>query len=87
MSDKSLLEFPCEFPLKITGKNSQVFRDSVKKVLADELESKDLISIKEQLSAKGNYLALTVLARFYNQNSLDNLYIKLGKEPDVLMLL
>ena len=59
----------------------------MEKVLKNLLKKEDLISITEQISAKGNYLALTVLAKFYDKNSLDNLYINLGKEKEVLMLL
>ena len=89
MSSKqdTLLEFPCEFPIKITGKNNPEFKEAVEKVLKNLLKKEDLISITEQISAKGNYLALTVLAKFYDKNSLDNLYINLGKEKEVLMLL
>ena len=84
---ESLIKFPCEFPIKITGKNIPEFRAAVEAVVKENIADKDFISLNEQLSAKANYSALTLTAKFYDQQSLDELYIKLGKLNEVLMVL
>ncbi|KTD17219.1 YbeD family protein [Legionella jordanis] len=88
MTDKkSLIEFPCNFPVKIIGRNNDdLFKEIcgiAKKHFPDTLD--DAISAKE--SGQGNYLAITVIIYAHSQLALDALYLELTQHPDIKWVL
>lgn len=88
MTDKtSLMEFPCDFPIKVIGKNSATFAIDVanvaRKHFPDILDS----SICIKPSNQDKYLAITVTVYAQNQKTLDALYLELTKLPDIKMVL
>lgn len=87
MSEESLLEFPCEFPIKIMGRESIRFhaiaRGLVEKhtgPLADDV-------VVSALSRKGNFVSVTVTVMAQSQEQLDNIYRDLTAHDEVLMAL
>ena len=87
MTKTTLMEFPCHFPVKIIGTNSQLFLDETKKVAMKhfpDFKDKDLV---QKMSQKNNYLAITVTVFALNQEMLDLFYQDLTKLPDVKMVL
>jgi putative lipoic acid-binding regulatory protein len=81
------MEFPCEFPLKIIGKNNANFTnniiDIVRKHFPDTLDE----AIASNISNKNNYLAISVNIYAQDQQTLDNLYYQLTQYPDIKMVL
>lgn len=88
MSDKiSLLEFPCDFTIKIIGSNSENFAESIKNIIYNHFANGKKIVIANKLSKNGNYLAITATVYANNKEMLDALYMELTKHPEVKMVL
>lgn len=87
MSDESLLEFPCEFPIKIMGKNHHGFHQAVIEILKKHLDDFENTKIREVESKQKNYCSLTVHVNATSQQHLDRIYIDLTACDWVIMAL
>ena len=74
MSDETLLEFPCDFPIKIMGYNSAEFEATVIGIVRQHVPDLGEGAIRQKQSSKGNYLSLTVTIRAESKAQLDDLY-------------
>lgn len=77
MTDESLIEFPCDFPIKIMGDNSTEFEAEIIRIVRQHVPDLGEAAIKQRQSGKGNYLAITVTIHAKNKTQLDNLYREL----------
>lgn len=77
MSDESLIEFPCDFPIKIMGDNCDEFEAEIIRIVRQHVPDLGEAAIKQRPSGKGNYLAITVTIRAQSQSQLDALYCEL----------
>ncbi|KTC86775.1 YbeD family protein [Legionella brunensis] len=88
MTDKkSLIEFPCNFPLKIIGTNTDNFFVEVTEITRKHFPATPDDAIICQESQQGNYLAITVTIYVCDQITLDALYLELTQHPDIKMVL
>ena len=87
MTQKSLIEFPCEFPVKIIGIHSALFIEDIQKITKKHFLnfSEDKLSLKP--SQKNNYLAITVTVLAQNQEMLDDFYREITQHAMVKMVL
>ncbi|MES1925818.1 DUF493 domain-containing protein [Salinisphaera sp. T31B1] len=84
---ETLLEFPCEFPIKAFGKKDGDFAKRVFEIIkvhAPELTREDL-SARE--SSGGKYVAVTAQITAHSQSQLDAIYSDLTDSGAVLMSL
>jgi len=86
MSD-SLLEFPCDFPVKIMGAARDDFAQAIVKVVLAHAPDFDTAKVDVRASGKGNYLAVTCTIRAVSKEQLDNLYRDLSSHPYVKIAL
>lgn len=86
MSD-SLLEFPCEFPLKVMGRKQAGFRELVVSLVATHAGPIEDKQVSERESRDGNFIALTLLLRAESQAQLDDVYRALSAHERVLVVL
>ena len=86
-TDKSAIEFPCYFPIKIIGVNSDHFEEEIKQIVSSYFpgEPKPQISCKQ--SKESNFLAITATVYVHDQPTLDALYKELTQHADVKMVL
>jgi putative lipoic acid-binding regulatory protein len=87
MSEETLLEFPCRFPIKAMGKNNLELD-----LLVIEIVRRHVIDINEDAvtsrpSKDGNYIAVTVIVEASSKQQLDAIYRDLTDHPHVLMAL
>jgi len=88
MADKkSLIEFPCHFPIKIIGTNSAAFAEEIRAITVKHFPDTPNSFIVSKESEKGNYLAMTVTIYTRSQEELDVFYLELTKHPDIKMVL
>jgi uncharacterized protein len=87
VSEETLLEFPCDFPLKIMGANEADFAQTVAAIVARHAPDFDSASIEMRLSKAGNYMSLTCTVRAVSQVQLDALYRELTAHPMVKVVL
>lgn len=86
-SDTTLLEFPCQFPIKAMGKISADFEKIVVDIVQLHVLNMDKSSIKSRHSKKSNYLAVTVTIEATSKSQLDAIYQDLTKHSLVLITL
>lgn len=85
--NNSLMQFPCDFPLKIIGKNSDEFLNDINEIVRKHFPIAIEVTIQSNMSQQGNFLAITATVRAYDQATLDALYQELTKHPDIKMVL
>ena len=87
MTRETLLEFPCDFPLKIMGANAADFAQVIAAVVRTHAPDFDAATMEMRASKAGNYLALTCTIRAVSQQQLDALYRELTGHPMVKVVL
>ncbi len=85
--EKSLIEYPCDFPIKIMGAMQESFAETMVDVVT--MHDPEFHSGKMDMrpSTKGNYLSLTVTVRATSREQLDTLYRALSSHPMVKIVL
>jgi uncharacterized protein len=86
-NDNSLMEFPCDFQIKIIGTHSLTFMDEIVAIARKHFPATKDESIRSQPSQQGNFLAITITLYVQDQASLDVLYMELTKHPEIKMVL
>ncbi len=77
MSDEqkeSLIEFPCNFPIKAMGIQHPEYEEIILKLIQEHAPDTTHEHISTRASSKGNYLGTTVQVWAENQEQLDNIY-------------
>ncbi len=82
-----LLEFPCEFPLKVMGASSAAFEEIVAEIVKSHVDETLLMSLNSRTSSGGKYVSVTAVFEAQNRVQLDALYRELSGHPLVLMVL
>ncbi|HEV3106203.1 MAG TPA: DUF493 family protein [Trinickia sp.] len=85
--NESLLEFPCDFPIKVMGKSHPDFADTIAKVVRQFDPNFDATRIETRPSSGGNYVGLTVTVRAVSREQLDEIYRALTGHPMVSVVL
>ena len=83
----SLIEYPCDFPIKIMGAMQDAFAQTMVDVVSSYDAEFHAGKLEMRPSTKGNYLSLTVTVRATSREQLDNLYLALSSHPMVKMVL
>lgn len=78
MSDqRTLFEFPCDFPLKVMGRHSEEFRELVLAIVERHVGPLAEDRVEQRASKDGNYLSITVTVVAQSKEQLDGLYREL----------
>jgi putative lipoic acid-binding regulatory protein len=85
--EETLLEFPCQFPIKAMGKNTPDFDSIVVAIVRQHVDDINEGAVKTRLSKGDKYLAVTVTIEASSKQQLDAIYQGLTDCPDVLMAL
>ncbi|MCX7138494.1 MAG: DUF493 domain-containing protein [Proteobacteria bacterium] len=85
--DSSLLEYPCEFPLKIMGATRDGFAQAVLEVVQRHAPDFDGSTLEMKSSKHGKYLSITCTINATSREQLDVLYQELCDHPMVVMVL
>lgn len=83
----SLLEFPCEFPIKMMGRDELKFRDAAFQVIERHVGQVDDDAIRVSTSSQGNFLSITVTIMATSQKQLDDIYRDLSDHEQILVAL
>lgn len=85
--DPSLLDYPCEFPLKIMGATRAGFAQAVLEVVQRHAPDFDGATLEMKSSKHGKYLSITCTINATSREQLDALYQELCDHPMVVMVL
>ncbi len=84
---ESLLEFPCEFPIKIMGRDDPEFREAALFVVEKHAGKVTDDAIRSSTSTHGNFVSITVTITATSQQQLDDIYRDLTAHDQVLVAL
>lgn len=87
MGDGTLLEFPCEFPLKIIGRRDDDFAQQVVAIVLAHAPDFRPETVAMRVSGGGKYLSVTCTIMARSRPQLDGLYRALTAHPAVKVVL
>lgn len=87
MSEDTLLEFPCEFPIKVMGETREGFAEAIVEVVRQHAPEFDASRMDMRPSSTGKYLSLTCTITATSKPMLDDLYRALTSHPMVKVVL
>ena len=83
----TLLEFPCDFPIKIMGKADDTFAEVVISIVTKHAPDFDATRMELRASSGGNYLSVTCTIVAQSKPQLDAIYMDLTAHPMVKVAL
>ncbi|MCF7965188.1 MAG: DUF493 domain-containing protein [Methylobacter tundripaludum] len=87
MSEETLLEFPCQFPIKAMGKTNIELDLLVVEIVRRHVVDINEGAVSTRPSKDGNYMSVTVIVEATSKQQLDAIYQDLTDHPHVLMAL
>jgi uncharacterized protein len=87
MTGDTLLEFPCDFPIKVMGAATDDFRSLALGIITRHFGQLAEGSIEERPSSGGKYLGITVTVRAESKAQIDAAYGELTSCRQVLVAL
>ena len=87
MIEPTLLEYPCDFPIKILGHSRAGLAQAVLGVVQRHAPDFDGAALEMKTSKRGKYLSVTCVIRATSREQLDALYQELCDHPMVVMVL
>lgn len=77
-------QFPCYYTFKVFGRRTETFAETVRSIIALTLGHVGLDSMKVRESARGRYLAVSIVSRVESRAQLERVYADLNDEQEVL---
>lgn len=87
MAEDTLLEFPCDFPIKIMGPATDEFRSLALGIVTRHFGTLAPERIEERASSNGRFLSFTCTVRAESKAQLDAVYMELTACRHVLVAL
>lgn len=87
MNPDSALQFPCEFPIKMMGRDTPEFRKTARALVEHHTGAVRDEAVQAAVSRNGSFVSVTVTIRATSQKQLDDIYRDVTSHDDVLMAL
>lgn len=84
---ESLIEYPCEFPIKVMGARVDGFAEAMSEIAMQFDPGFNPATIEMRPSKAGNYLSVTLTIKATSREQLDNIYRTLTSHPMVKVAL
>ncbi|MBL8250301.1 MAG: DUF493 domain-containing protein [Candidatus Competibacter sp.] len=84
---ESLLQFPCDFPIKILGDGAVDLRALAVELVRRHAPDLDEARVRVRDSRTGRYQSVTVNLRARDQQQLDAIYQELSGHPQIALVL
>ncbi|HTH81186.1 MAG TPA: DUF493 family protein [Ramlibacter sp.] len=85
--EKSLIEYPSQFPIKVMGPKADGFVHAVTQIARQFDPAFDASTVELRDSREGNYLGITITITATSREQLDELYRTLSTHPMVKVVL
>ena len=85
--EKSLIEYPSAFPIKVMGAQVDGFTEAMVSIARQFDPGFDAATVESRPSKGGNYLGLTITVTATSREQLDELYRTLSTHPMVKIVL
>ncbi len=87
MSEDTLLDFPCDLPIKVFGRNVAGFRTTVIGIVNSHCDEPSDDRIRERCSRNNGYTSLTITIQAQTREQVDLLYQELSASDYIMMVL
>lgn len=84
---ETMLEFPCEFPIKMMGRDEPAFHDAARQIIEKHAGALDDDAYRKAMSRDANFVSLTVTITATSQQQLDDIYQDLSAHDEILVAL
>lgn len=84
---ETLIEFPCDFPIKVMGETHVDFTNEIIKTIQPLVPEFDSSKVEMRGSSGGKYISLTCTVYVTSKPQLDNIYRALTSHPMVKVAL
>lgn len=84
---ETLIDFPCTYPLKVVGKNTEEFQDAVRSIMGKHVPKPTEVLYSSRTSSGDKYLSLTATFVAQSQEQLTAIYADLAGNNLVLVAL
>ena len=85
--NETIMEFPCQFPIKAMGRNSEGFEAKIVTLVRKHCPELHEAAVVSRDSKGGKYLSVTVTITATSREQLDNIYMELTACEEVMMAL
>jgi putative lipoic acid-binding regulatory protein len=85
--EETLIEFPCDFPIKVMGETRDDFAETIIAVVRIHLPDFDASRVEIRGSSGGRYTSLTCIVYVTSKPQLDDIYRALTAHPMVRVVL
>lgn len=85
--NESLIKYPCQFPIKVMGKQTPELAQVLTAVVLEHDPAFDAATVEMRPSKGGNYMGLTFTINATSREQLDALYRALHGHPMVSVVL
>jgi len=86
-NEETIMEFPCQFPVKAMGIAEEGFDILVVSIVRKHAPDLSENAVKSRLSQEGKYISITVNVEAQSKRQLDNIYLELTAHEKVLWAL
>ncbi len=87
MNDQTLLEFPCNFPIKAMGRDTSEFQSLIRELVEKHTGPLADDAVQSSLSKTGRFVSITVTVNATSQEQLDAIYQDITAHDAVLLAL
>ena len=87
LEEESLIEFPCDFSIKVMGKANIQFEERVINIVLRHYPKIDLEKMTKRPSRDNNFVAITFTVHAKSKSELNALYQELSSAEEVLFAL
>ncbi len=84
---ETLIDFPCDFPIKVMGETHPHFTQEIIKTISSLMPHFDATNIVMRGSSGGKYISLTCIVHVISKPQLDTIYRALTSHPMVKVVL
>ncbi len=86
-TEETLLEFPCQFPIKAMGLADDDFDALVVGIVRQHVDDINEGAVKTRASSNGKYMSVTVTFTAHSKAQVDNIYLALTGHDRVMTVL
>jgi uncharacterized protein len=84
---RSLLQFPCSYPLKVLGQNTNAFQAMVRAIIEKHIGERAEVTYFTRVSSGDKYMSVTATFIAQSQEQLNAIYEELNQHELVLTTL
>ena len=87
MTEESAIQFPCEFPIKLMGRNTPEFEATARALVEKHGGPVADDAVSASLSRNDRFVSVTITITATSQQQLDDIYQDVTDHEDVLVAL